>query len=177
MRPPPIVAALIGGGALAGCSGSSTGHAGTAVGGASVARPDALAFAKCMRANGVANFPDPSTEGRFFPSRSGLAAPAVKAADARCREFLPSGGAGATFSERALVQLQKIAVCMRGHGVPDFPDPRKAARTTSPGPTGSGYAITIYRGVLLEFPVTTNRLSPEFKQAAGACGAAFLARR
>lgn len=51
-----------------------------------------IAFAKCMRSNGVPNFPDPSAGGGFavhggFDPQS----PAINAARAKCRQLLPPG--------------------------------------------------------------------------------------
>jgi hypothetical protein len=54
-----------------------------------------LSFARCMRANGVPNFPDPKPGGGFsFPASP---APAFSAAKAKCQKLLPNGGAPATF--------------------------------------------------------------------------------
>ena len=56
----------------------------------------ALAFANCMRANGVPNFPDPQPGGgQLFeiPAGANPAAPAFTAARAKCQKLLPSSGA------------------------------------------------------------------------------------
>ena len=107
----------------------------------SPAQPDQnlLNFARCMRANGVPNFPDPKPGGGFsFPASP---APAFAAAQAKCQKLLPNGGAPPPFDPQALVQLRQIAVCMRRHGVPDFPDPaglpRAAHQTRRPAATRS----------------------------------------
>jgi hypothetical protein len=83
------------------------------------------------------------------------------------------GGAAPAFSEQALMQLQRIAPCMRQHRVPDFPDPKRAPEG-GPSLVGSGYREIDYRGVLLELPITINMQSPAYKQAAATCGAPFL---
>ena len=79
-----------------------------------------------MRANGVPNFPDPKPgEGFRFPASP---APAFAAAQAKCQKLLPNGGAPPPFHPQALAQLRQIAVCMRRHGVPDFPTPKELPR-------------------------------------------------
>lgn len=105
-----------------------------------------------MRANGVPNFPDPKPGGGFrFPASP---APAFAAAQAKCQKLLPNGGAPPPFDPQALVQLRQIAICMRQHGVPDFPDPVRAPATGPSGLPGGGGRITDYRGVQLQFPDT-----------------------
>jgi hypothetical protein len=136
----------------------------------SPAQPDRnlLNFARCMRANGVPNFPDPKPGGGFrFPASP---APAFAAAQAKCQKLLANGGAPPPFDPQALVQLHQIAICMRQHGVPDFPDPVRAP-TTGPSalPPGAN-RVADYRGVLLAFPATFDTSSPAFEQAATACG-------
>jgi hypothetical protein len=57
-----------------------------------------LAYSKCMRSNGITNFPDPKFDG----SRASLALPAgvnpkstkFKAADKICQKLMPQGGRG-----------------------------------------------------------------------------------
>jgi hypothetical protein len=137
-------------------------------------------LARCMRANGVPNFPDPVPGGGFlFPMSAGInvSSPAVEAAQAACRRFAPRPpvAAGPTFSAQALRQVLNIAQCMRQHGVSAFPDPQRASATSLPSrpPAGVGL-ITDYRGVLLEFPATINIQAPAYRQAAATCGATFL---
>ena len=136
-----------------------------------------LAFAKCMRANGVPNFPDPSAGGRArfpIPTGSNPAAPAFNAAQAKCQELIggPIGGPfgpGATThpSAQTLAKLLKIAQCMRRHGVPQFPDPRTSVPSN---PTGY-QQITDFDGAILLFPSTINLQAPAYKRALTACGA------
>lgn len=109
-------AALVGGFLVAGCGGGSgsptvaaapgaTTPGSTAVtgGGAAGSDPstpaaletDALAYSKCMRANGVPDFPDPNPGGGFlFQRGSGIdpSSPAFMAAQAKCKKLLPGGG-------------------------------------------------------------------------------------
>ena len=135
----------------------------------------AVAFANCMRANGVPNFPDPKPgSGTLFqiPAGASPAAPAFKAAQAKCQRLLPGGGlpdSGAPPSAQTLAKLLKIARCMRQHGVPQFPDPS----TTPPSnPAGTGpVVITDFDGAILVFPATINLQSPAYRQALTSCGA------
>jgi len=138
---------------------------------------DSLAYAECMRANGVPSFPDPSAGGGFeFQSGGGIdpSSPVFKAAQAKCRKLLPSGGppgpGSATHpSAQALTQMVKVAQCMRRHGVPDFPDPRTSV-PSNPFPAGStGGVISDIDGVILVFPATLDEQSPLFTRAAAAC--------
>ncbi len=151
--------------ATSGAAGSTATASGTGV-------PSALAFAKCMRANGVSNFPDPAPGGGSVFDTAGInpAAPAFKAAQAKCQKLLPSSGSGPAFSERSYLEVRKVAVCMRAHGISDFPDPKIAATGRLPTPPPGISMITDYDGALLEFPATLNMQSPAYKQAAAACG-------
>jgi len=169
--------------ALAGCGGSSSSS--TASTRVSDGTPSSttnasfgsgtLAFSKCMRANGVPNFPDPNPSGGGFPvtglSRS---SPAFQAAQVKCRKYMQSpvsgGSSGDTPQQmaHAMEQLRTVAQCMRAHGISDFPDPRATAPANS---NLSEYSeITNYMGVYLLFPASINMQSPAWNQAAAACG-------
>src|SRR6266487_3557410 len=108
--------------ALAGCA---PGHHGSAGSGASDARAAALAFAQCMRANGLASYPDPDPSGRSGAGHDAFDPndPKVKAATEKCRNLLPGGGEHAAPNPEAVQQLVAFARCMRANGVADFPDP------------------------------------------------------
>ena len=134
----------------------------------------ALAFANCMRANGVPNFPDPQPGGgQLFeiPAGANPAAPAFTAARAKCQKLLPNSGApgsGPPPSDQTLAKLLRIAVCMRQHGISDFPDPRTSAPASFP----PGIAeITDFDGAVLLFPQTLHTQAPAYRQALTACGA------
>jgi hypothetical protein len=115
--------------AVAGCGGGAKSNSSTAsVGNSKQAAQysHALAFAKCMRAHNVSNFPDPKDPGGF--SGSALAAvnslaPAFVSAAGTCDKKLPNEGqpTAAEF-EQAMVNGVKFAKCMRRHHV-NFPDP------------------------------------------------------
>jgi len=188
-RPLTAAAALLGVAlAIAGCGGSSSpgvAHL-SSTKGASSASPEgassspesparleraAVAYAKCMRASGVPNFPDPNAGGGFlFHARAGVInSPLFKAAQAKCHKLLPEGpGSGPPPSAQTLAHFLKISQCMRKNGVYDFPDPRTSV---PPNPFGSGGAgvISDIEGVILVFPSTINQQSPAFTRAAAAC--------
>jgi hypothetical protein len=125
-----------------------------------------------MRANGVPNFPDPKAGGGFlFHARGGMnpSSPAFKAAQAKCRHFMPPGpGSGPPPSPQTLARFLKVARCMRQHGVYDFPDPRTSVPSNPFGSGGAG-VISDIEGVILIFPSTINQQSPVFTRAAATC--------
>ena len=161
------------GSATAGPSSAST--AGTTSSGPSAPATGnpALAFAECMRANGLPSFPDPQPgRGGLFqlPAGANPSSPAFKAAQAKCRKFMggPPGPGSATHpSPQTMTKLRMIAVCMRAHGVPQFPDPR----TSVPSNPAGIAEITDFDGAILLFPATMNLQAPAYKQALAACGA------
>jgi hypothetical protein len=137
----------------------------------------ALAYAQCMRSDGVPSFPDPSAGGGFlFQAGSGVnpSSPAVKAAQAKCQKLLPGGGPpgpGSTThpTTQWLAHMVNVAECMRRHGISGFPDPRTSV-PSNPFPAGSpGGVISDIEGVILIFPATLDTQSPLFMRAASAC--------
>jgi hypothetical protein len=84
---------------------------------------DPIAFAVCMRAQGVPDFPDPKvTSGGEITSIPD--SPRFTAALNSCRKFLPDGGVSSPEQQaQEQAALLKFAACMRAHGVPEFPDP------------------------------------------------------
>ncbi|HWF56139.1 MAG TPA: hypothetical protein VG223_15990 [Solirubrobacteraceae bacterium] len=110
-----VAVALVSGGLVAGCGGSSPGPTAATVGGAITPAPTLvasgraasspstahrasgsglLALAKCMRSNGAPNFPDPkglSVAVDIRPGPIGVAfnGPAFRRAQAKCRTAKP----------------------------------------------------------------------------------------
>ena len=132
---------------------------------------DALQYARCMRANGVPNFPDPNAGGGFlFHTGNGVdpSSPAFQAARAKCQKLLPSGptpGSTTHPSAQWLAQMVKAAQCMRRHGIADFPDPA----TTVPSLQGFVGVVSDIEGAIFVFPATLDTQSPAFTRAAAAC--------
>jgi hypothetical protein len=142
----------------------------------SAPRTGPLAFADCMRANGVPNFPDPAPSGGFEIQASGVnpTSPAFKAAQARCQGRMPSRGfpapGEATHPARqTLAKLLRIARCMRRHGISQFPDPltRRPSRLN----LGEYDEITDYDDAILLFPRSIDMRSSVYRHDLAACGA------
>jgi hypothetical protein len=172
---------------LAGCGGGSSSNGGvahlssntgsstaTGDGAASTGSPEAamLAFANCMRSNGVPNFPDPSSSGTVrLGAGADPSSPAFQAAQKACGKFSPKGGppgSGPPPSAQTLAHYLTVAQCMRSHGVPEFPDPRTTLPSKSNLP-GDGGEVSDIEGVILVFPHTIDTQSPAFARAAAAC--------
>jgi hypothetical protein len=119
----------------------------------------ALAYAECMRTNGVPNWPDPNTSGVFDKSeltlqRLGVSSSRLQAVQAACRHLLPNGGRPPNEAQVQQMRAQALAFsqCVRAHGVPGFPDPASDGRIPDPATVG------IDQG------------SPKFEAANDACG-------
>jgi hypothetical protein len=97
-----------------------------------------IALSRCMRANGLSNFPDPTmgSGGEGFPGGiiqsigGGLTAdgitfngPALSRAERACSRYLTPKGPPPQLSAAQRKRLLALAACMRSHGVPNFPDP------------------------------------------------------
>jgi hypothetical protein len=109
-----------------------------------------------MRSHGVPNFPDPNAQGEI-PGNFNLESPQVQAAQNECRKFAPRRSISPTQQRALLTGTVAFSVCMRAHGVPQFPDPHKA---------GNGVVIakiddTSGGGI--------NTQSPAFRNASKAC--------
>jgi hypothetical protein len=131
LRPPAALAmvALI----MAGCSNAPAEdkNTSTATGnsGGNKKQDKGVKFAKCMRDNGVGEFPDPDASGELTidgvvnGSSLDTDSPAWKQAIGACKDLQPAGFTGTrATSEEQEVRLQ-FAQCMRENGVADFPDP------------------------------------------------------
>jgi hypothetical protein len=166
-----------------GAGGASTGAGAAGVStGAGPAAPDsgspqvaALAFAGCMRTNGVPDFPDPSANGGFlFRKGDGVdpSSPVFKAAQAKCKKFLPNiggPGSGPPLSAHALARWLQVAQCMRRHGISNFPDPRTTAPSNPRAALGGSGVISDIEGAIFVFPATVDQQSPAFIHAAATC--------
>jgi hypothetical protein len=90
-----------------------------------------------MRSHGVANFPDPKSDGQLTIAGTGIDtnSPAFKGAQNACQSLMPGGGAlgsSGQKSDMSRAQGLTLARCMRSHGVPNFPDPN-ASGAIPPG--------------------------------------------
>jgi hypothetical protein len=168
---PLTAAALLTGVLAAGCGGSSpspTRGASTPTSAASEVE-SGVAFARCIRSHGVANFPDPKVSGHAvrMGSAATLRSPAFQSAAHSCQRLLPKGPPGpGTPSPRAQARMLEVSACMRKHGIAGFPDP-----STSPPSNPAGYSGMMGGyGYFLAIPKSIDTSSPAFKRAAAACG-------
>ena len=152
----PVAVLVVSALAIAGC-GSSTPSSKPSVGSA------ALKFARCMRAHGMPDFPDPTPSGALNVAANPNS-PAFRAAQPACGP-LPAGFSGIPrpASEAGKLAMLRLAQCMRAHGVPNFPDPV----TTPP----HGVTATIFQdGLFFGMPPTIDHHAPAFRRATAACG-------
>jgi len=89
-----------------------------------------LAFSHCMRAHGVLNWPDPASDGSFpkeTAQQLGVGDGQYQAAQSACAHLLPNAGPPTQAQlQRAWTDMGRFAVCVRAHGVPDWPSPSPA---------------------------------------------------
>ena len=121
----------------AGCgSGNSPGVATNASSttATATAQNGALAFARCLRAHGLPNWPDPTSSGSFDKSKlrqTGYSVSQVRAVEeGPCKHVLPTGGGSQQTVQQTRTRLAdelSFAKCMRGRGVAGFPDPNAQA--------------------------------------------------
>lgn len=119
------------------------------------------AFSQCMRAHGVAGFPDPGSGGTLAINANSLGmdpnSPTFQNAQKACQKDLPNGGQVSPSQQAAMEQQAlKFSQCMRAHGIANFPDPQFHS-----GPGGGG--------VNLQLPAGIDPQSPQFQAAQSAC--------
>jgi hypothetical protein len=180
MRLTITITLLAAGLGLAACGSSDPSTTTAANGPAAVKQASGLAFARCIRAHGVPNFPDPTSNGQGGiqiqqSQRAGsgpstevngvpVNGPAFQKAMSACRSDLPHGGTPSA-AQTAQVKAQALAMsrCMRSHGVSNFPDP--TFQTGPNGGVGVGIRIGNNSGI--------DPNSPAFQAAQKACGSIF----
>lgn len=116
----------------AGCGGAKSPGVASGTGVTTTTTQNGLvAFTHCMRANGVATFPDPGSSGDIAKVQVVAARAAnpnkFDAAQAACSHLLPNGSLGpqqtAQQKRTQLADELSFAKCMRRRGVSHFPDP------------------------------------------------------
>jgi len=82
-------------------------------------------YAKCIRANGYADFPDPSADGHIQIKIDPQSAPKFEAAQRACKDKAPAGAMGMDqpMTPERMQGLLAFAKCVRDNGVSWFPDP------------------------------------------------------
>ncbi|HWD85739.1 MAG TPA: hypothetical protein VG321_08300 [Solirubrobacteraceae bacterium] len=156
----PVVLAMCCAVLLAACGGSGKAN------GHQAAYDAGLKFAKCMRAHGLSNFPDPSGGGGGIQIPVGDASsPAFQSAQKACSKDLPGPGFLGPASEAQKQNMLHMAQCMRAHGLASFPDP-----VSKPPSPGAGLGLAFGRpGAFIAIPQSMLN-SPDFNRAASACG-------
>jgi hypothetical protein len=108
-----------------GCGGSSSTTAATTTSGA-------LAYARCMRSNGVPNFPDPTgsagggNKAAIVSALQAVSNSQAQAAQTACMHVnggSPGTGQSVAQGPASTAAMLAFARCMRSRGFPDFPDP------------------------------------------------------
>ena len=86
---------------------------------------DKLGFARCLRAHGVPNYPDPNASGQEPPgSKQLIASPQGQAAVGACSFWSNRIHNNVAAQNQAVMgEYVRFAQCMRAHGLPNFPDP------------------------------------------------------
>jgi hypothetical protein len=132
-----------------------------------------LALAGCMRGHGVPTFPDPNASGGYTLTSNGsiegsggsainINNSQAQAAYGDCRHLLSGAPSISQLEqdvqqeqqrqEQMLPELLKYSQCMRGHGVPNFPDFGQGTQSPPPGDSGD-----------------INPDSPQFQAASSTC--------
>ncbi len=109
--------------ALAGAACGSGHESGTS---AMLKQADSVAFAKCVRENGVPDFKDPAP-GVGMGEGIDLNSPTFKKAVEACEDVMPTPFLRNNTDENwSTADKRTYAACMRSNGVPSFPDPDRS---------------------------------------------------
>jgi hypothetical protein len=125
----------------AGCGGSSSPTAATTT---PQTQNGPLAYARCMRAHGVANFPDPTaTTGKqaVISALQAVGNSQAQVAETACMHVnggSPGAGQGEAQSRAHAAAMLAFAHCVRGRGFPDFPDPNAQGELSPEMVTAAG---------------------------------------
>jgi hypothetical protein len=121
----------------------------------------ALAYAQCMRSHGITNFPDPTVQDNAHEKGVGFSipgsiqnSPQFKSAGKACQKQTGFGRPNPAVLQALMAHALKFAVCIRSHGITNYPDPVENSHGVSLG-AGPGTNI--------------DTSSPRFKAAQKAC--------
>jgi hypothetical protein len=134
-----VVAALSGCGGAASTPGVATAEptgSGTGATAAGQVGTDPNRWAGCMQSAGVAM--SRTAEGNYQVDKSKVTdLDKITRATQKCLPLQPSASVGATISAADLTRARQLSVCIRGHGVPDYPDPDPQTGTAQLSPAQS----------------------------------------
>jgi hypothetical protein len=142
---PLLVASALAASALfvAACGSSHATQTGTTSSTTASRQTGAVAYARCMRTNGVPNWPDPESNGTFDKRKLGsqqlrVSVSQLQAAQSACQHLLPNGGRRPNLAQQQYQRTLGLnfARCVRNHGVPNFPDPDVSGRIPDPESVG-----------------------------------------
>lgn len=151
-----LLAAGCGGGGSTSPAVAGSAATTTIVYGSSGVAAAALGYARCLRAHGIPNWPDPQSDGSFDKAKLrqlGIDLSKVQAIQDRyCHVDFENRDTAQTITAADRVDYLKAAACIRRHGFPNFPDP-----------TFPGHTVTV------DIPASINQDSPQFRSAATTC--------
>jgi hypothetical protein len=116
-----------------------------------------LAYAECMRAHGVRNFPDPTATGQFVLTGIDTHSARFQAALAACKATYAGAASGQNTS--APPDGLKFARCMRAHGVANFADPSANGQNSASVSQGAGQTPVFQRALATCRPLLTGASS------------------
>jgi hypothetical protein len=125
LRAALLAAPLLLAAALTGCgTAADGGDAAGAEASPSMSADEAgVAYAQCMRENGV-HMEDPAPgQGPMLQVDGSVSRETVQAAQEACEEYRAAAGAGRGDDGEMQQKSQEFAECMRENGMEDFPDP------------------------------------------------------
>jgi hypothetical protein len=177
-RRPPVLTSVVAAAAVslltAGCGGGggAPGVANVHSTATTTAQNGAVAYAHCMRSNGVTTFPDPNSSGRFAGAQLKsvrVRVSVLRAATSTCSHLLPSGLSGLVTSPQDTTQRTQVAdelsfaTCMRSHGVTRFPDPTPQGHLSVQMVEAQGidvHSAAVLRIVQMCLPASHGALTP-----------------
>jgi hypothetical protein len=152
----------------AGCGGSR-GNNVAQLGTTPAQQNGAIAFARCMRSNGVPKFSDPDSGGQIPKVNLqglGVSSSQFQSAQTTCQHLLPTNDIEASVTQcpstgdcppallhQILNEGLQFARCMRSHGVSNWPDP-----TSDPDNGSPIFNLIAIHGTDWESPQIENRL-------------------
>jgi hypothetical protein len=106
-----------------------------------------VAFARCMRAHGLPDFPEPVEGHLVVHAGTGIdkGSPTFGRALQSCKRLAPEGGPNRGLSaaerQRRAAGLLAFARCMRARGISTFPDPTSQGELTTEAVKAAGIDV------------------------------------